>query len=155
MSERIKEGSVVSFGYVIRTQDGAVLDASTPDEPGTYLHGAGLIASGLEAALLDHAVGDELTVEVGPEDGFGAHDGSEPIIVARERFPEDLDLAVGMQCTDESESEALWIVALRDDEVVLDANHPLAGQSVVYEVTILEVRPATARERGVGEPLLD
>lgn len=155
MSERIQEGSVVSFGYVIRTQDGAVLDASTPDEPGTYLHGAGLIASGLEAALLGGAVGDELTVEVGPEDGFGAHDGSAPIIVARERFPEDLDLVVGMQCTDESESEALWIVALRDDEVVLDANHPLAGQSVVYEVTILGVRPATAREREVGEPLLD
>lgn len=155
MSDAIQDGLVVTFGYVIRGQDDEVLDASTPDEPGSYLHGAGLIAPGLEAALAGRAVGDSLTVEVGPEDGFGAHDGSAPIAVARDRFPDELELVVGMQCTDESESNDLWIVALSDDEVVLDANHPLAGQSVIYEVTVLALRPSTDREREVGEPLHD
>jgi FKBP-type peptidyl-prolyl cis-trans isomerase SlyD len=155
MSDRIQDGLVVTFGYVIRTQDDEVLDASTPDEPGTYLHGAGLIAPGLEAAMTGRAVGDNLTVEVGPEDGFGIHDGSAPISVARDRFPDELELVVGMQCTDESESNALWIVEISEDEVVLDANHPLAGQSVIYDVTVLAVRPSTDREREVGEPLHD
>ena len=153
MTDAIQDGVVVTFAYAIRTQQGEEIDASTPDEPGTYLHGAGLVAPGLEAAMSGRRPGDHFTVEVGPEDGFGAHDGSAPVVVERRRFPEEMELAVGMQCTDESESEAFWIVDLTDDEVVLDTNHPLAGQSVTYDVTVLGVRPATEHEREVGEPL--
>jgi FKBP-type peptidyl-prolyl cis-trans isomerase SlyD len=155
MSDAIQDGVVVTFAYVIRTQGDEVLDASTAEEPGSYLHGAGLLAPGLEAAMTGRVVGDNFTVEVGPEDGFGVHDGREPLAVARDRFPEGVELVVGMQCTDESESEALWVVELNEDEVLLDANHPLAGQSVIYEVTVLALRPSTAREHEVGEPLHD
>ncbi len=155
MVDFIEDGVVVMFDYVIRDASGEVLDASTDDEPGCYLHGAGNVSTGLEVALLGGRVGDTVNVVVSAEDGFGAHDGRDAFVVSRDRFPSDIDLIPGMQCSGQDPEEVLWIVDANDKEVTLDTNHPLAGQSVSYQVTIRAIRAATPDEREAGEPLID
>ncbi len=89
------DGVIVRFDYVIRDASGGLVDASTPEEPGIYLHGAENIASGLERALTGAVVGASLTVEVSPEEGFGERDARAPLVVSRELFPVDEALQVG------------------------------------------------------------
>jgi len=151
----IADGVVVTFDYVIRDSDGETVDSSSADEPGLYLHGASNIAPGLEAALAGRRVGDSLTVEVPPEEGFGVHDGQEPITVPKDVFAPGVEITMGMQCTSEAgedEPIALWVVGVTDAGVLLDRNHPLAGKTVIYDVTIAGLREATPAERAEGAP---
>ena len=157
MPETISDSVVVTFDYVIRDTDGETLDASSVEEPGVYLHGAANIAPGLEAAMSGRRVGDELTVEVEPEQGFGVHDGQEPITVPRDVFGPGVEITMGMQCTSDADADAdeplsLWVVGVTDDSVVLDRNHPLAGKTVIYDVTITGLRAASPEELSEGVP---
>jgi len=153
--DTISDDVVVTFDYVIRDTAGGTLDSSSTEEPGLYLHGADNIAPGLEAALTGRRVGDAVTAEVGPEQGFGVHDGQEPITVPRDVFAPGVEITMGMQCTsdgDADEAIPLWVVGVTDDSVVLDRNHPLAGKTVIYEVTVTGLREATPEELSEGCP---
>ncbi len=158
MPETISEGIVVTFDYVISDEEGVALDASSTEEPGIYLHGAHNIAPGLEEAMAGRRVGDSFTVEVAQERGFGEHDGQAPVVVPRAVFAPGVEITMGMQCTPEgSDGEALslWVVGVTDDEVTLDPNHPLAGKTVTYDVTITGLRDATEAEVAGGGPSTD
>ncbi|MDP6943769.1 MAG: FKBP-type peptidyl-prolyl cis-trans isomerase, partial [Myxococcota bacterium] len=129
MPETIRDGVVVAFDYVIRDEGGALLDQSTDEEPGVYLHGAANIAPGLERALMGRRVGESVTVEVPPDQGFGARDSRPTVVVPRTLFEPGLDITLGMQCIPEApdgDPTPLWVVGVTDDEVTLDPNHPLA-----------------------------
>lgn len=155
MSETIRDGVVVTFDYAMRDTEGTVLDASSAEEPGIYLHGAANIAPGLEAAMAGRQVGDRVTVEVPPEEGFGVPDGRSPVTVPRDAFEPGVEITLGMQCMPEepdAPQTALWVVGITDDIVTLDWNHPLAGKSVVYDVTITGLRDATPAELDQGAP---
>ncbi len=155
MPETIRDGVVVTFDYAIRDLEGATLDASSAEEPGVYLHGAANIAPGLEAALTGRKVGDNVTVEIPPEQGFGSHDGQTTLSVSRDAFEPGVEITLGMQCSAEEADDlhaALWVVAVTDEVVTLDTNHPLAGKVVVYEVTITGLREATPGELAQGAP---
>jgi FKBP-type peptidyl-prolyl cis-trans isomerase SlyD len=146
---KITKDSVVSIDYRLHLGDGEVVDASEPGDPLVYLHGHGETVPGLEKALEGKAAGDSLQVKVSPEEGYGRHDPEKIEEVPRSEFPEELELKVGsiLTATDDDGLEMDFLVKeMRGDSVVVDFNHPLAGKTLHFDVTVREVRAATPEE---------
>jgi FKBP-type peptidyl-prolyl cis-trans isomerase SlyD len=140
---------VVAIHYVLKDDDGDVLDSSEEGEPLSYLQGAGNIVPGLERELAGKNVGDKVSAVVEPEDGYGERTGPDPQPIPRDQFPDDADLSEGMQFFAQGpngEQLALWVVDLDDKTVVVDHNHPLAGMTLHFDVEVVSTRPATAEE---------
>lgn len=150
----VAAGRVVSIHYTLREKD-EVIDSSGGDEPMEYLHGAENIVPGLEEGLTGRSVGETLRVRVEPEKGYGRRDEQAVQQVPREAFPPDAEIEIGMQFLAEGpqgERIPVWIVAESQDEVTVDANHPLAGKVLDFEVSIAGVRDATPEELEHGHP---
>jgi FKBP-type peptidyl-prolyl cis-trans isomerase SlyD len=146
---KIANGSVVGIDYSLHLGDGNVVDKSEPGDPLTYLHGEGQIVPGLEAALEGLDVGETKQVVVDPKNGYGEHDPRGVQEVPRGAFPPDFDPKPGMALTAEGqngEPVPFSIREVRPDNVLIDLNHPLAGKTLHFEVTVREVRAATAEE---------
>ncbi|APE29684.1 peptidylprolyl isomerase [Halomonas aestuarii] len=146
---------VVTLHYVLSDQDGNVLDDSRARaQPLEYLHGHGNIMAGLERALEAQSVGAELSVTLMPADAYGLRDEALVREVGRHAFPAP-DLAPGMrfQTPGDDGPEIVTILEVRDDSVLVDTNHPLAGQTLRYRLEVLEVREATRAELAKGHPL--
>jgi len=151
----IADGLVVVLNYTLRTDEGEVIDSSTPDEPMAYLHGADNIVPGLEQALAGKAVGFAGKVSVEPEDGYGEREDLPPQAVPRAAFPADVQLAAGMQFMAEGPNDThapIWIDRIEGDQVFVDSQHPLAGKTLNFEVEVLAVRQATPNELSHGHP---
>jgi FKBP-type peptidyl-prolyl cis-trans isomerase SlyD len=152
----IAAGKVVSLRYTLRDSEGEILDATDDeDDPFAYLHGADNIVPGLERALSGRTVGEWVRVVVPAEDGYGARDGGEATAVPRSAFPDDVDLELGGRIFAHGpggEPIPLWIVAVADDEVMVDPNHPLAGLELHFDVEVTAIRDATPEEREHGHP---
>ncbi|MEQ6918236.1 FKBP-type peptidyl-prolyl cis-trans isomerase [Halomonas aquatica] len=146
---------VASLHYVLSDQDGNVLDDSRArQQPLEYLHGHGNIMAGLERALEGQSAGAELSVTLMPADAYGLRDEALVREVGRHAFPAP-DLAPGMrfQTPGDDGPEIVTILEVRDDSVLVDTNHPLAGQTLRYRLEVLEVREATRAELAKGHPL--
>lgn len=140
--------TVVTMHYTLTDDSGAVLDSSSGGDPLTYLHGHQNIIPGLEKALEGKETGYSGKVTVPPTEGYGEKDPQAMFKAPREHFPPDLELAVGLRVfADGPEGRiALTVVELTDGGAVLDANHPLAGKTLHFDVEITEVRAATEDE---------
>ena len=147
----IEDKRVVLMDYKLTDNDGNVIDQSEK-EPLAYLHGSGQIIPGLEKELAGKTVGDELKVTVSPEEGYGEFDQSLLTKVEKQHLAGIPNLEVGMQVQGESpEGVAVFTVKeITDTEVTLDANHPLAGQTLNFDVKVVEVREATEEELSHG-----
>jgi FKBP-type peptidyl-prolyl cis-trans isomerase SlyD len=144
---QVAKEKVVRIHYTLTDEQGDLLDSSEGHEPLTYLHGAGTIVPGLESALEGKAAGDKLTVTVPPEEGYGSRDDELIQAVPRDRFPaEDLEVGMRFHARGEDDSRIVTITAIDDQNVTVDANHPLAGVTLAFDVTVVEVRDATAEE---------
>ncbi len=146
---KIASGHVVEIDYSLHLGDGRVVDASEPGEPLTYLHGQGQIVPGLESALEGLSGGEKKQVVVEPGEGYGDHDPSGVQEVPRAAFPPDFDPKPGMELTAEGPNGEAVPFAIREvkpDAVVIDLNHPLAGKTLHFDVTVREVRAASAEE---------
>jgi FKBP-type peptidyl-prolyl cis-trans isomerase SlyD len=150
---KVGKGSVVGIDYSLHLGDGKVIDQSEPGSPLSYLHGEGQIVPGLERAIEGMAVGDSKKVVVAPEDGYGTHDPGGVHEVPRDAFPPGLTPEVGMQLTargPQGEAVPFTVHQVRDDAVVVDLNHPLAGKTLHFEITVKDVRDATPEEKEHG-----
>ena len=150
---QIQDDCVVSIHYTLTNGDGEELDSSIGQDPLVYLHGAGNIIPGLESALAGGSAGDKLEVTVAPEDGYGEVDQDLIRKVPREAFAGVERVEPGMQFQTQSPSGQVMRVTVResnDQEVLIDANHPLAGQTLYFSVTVEEVRSATEEELAHG-----
>jgi FKBP-type peptidyl-prolyl cis-trans isomerase SlyD len=150
---KIGNGNVVGIDYSLHLGDGRVVDASAPGEPLTYLHGEGQIVPGLESALEGLAVGDQKKVMVAPADGYGEHDPRGIQEVPKDAFPAGFDPQVGMELTAEGpngEPVPFTIREVRPQTILIDLNHPLAGKTLHFDVTVREVRAATDEEKAHG-----
>jgi FKBP-type peptidyl-prolyl cis-trans isomerase SlyD len=150
---KIEKNSVVRIDYRLHLGDGQVLDASEPDEPLTYLHGGGQIVPGLEEALGGLESGASTQVVVAPANGYGEHDPRGVQKVGRGVFPDGFSPEVGMMLTAEGpdgEQVPFTVKEVGPDSVVIDLNHPLAGKTLHFDVTVREVRTATADEIAHG-----
>ena len=146
---------VVSFHYTLRNPEGRILDTSQGGDPIVFLEQAGMIIDGLDDALQQLPAGTKSTIEVPSAKGYGAHDPSQVQPVPRDRIPVEGDLKIGDQFQTGSDAGApvVTVVGIEEDKVILDANHPMAGLDLTFEVEVLQERPATAEELTEGKPL--
>ena len=149
---RIQSGRVVRMHYTLRDEDGATIETSRGRDPLAYLHGTGQLIAGLEKALDGSEAGLQTAVTVGPKDAYGEKDPAAVIRAAREDFPPEIELAPGVEVQAETPDGPITftVVSVDEKEAVLDANHPLAGKTLTFDVEVLEVRPATAEEMEHG-----
>ena len=140
--------NVVTFHYTLRDPSGRVLDMSNAGQPVSYLEGAGQIIDGLEEQLRGVGAGTKQRVQVPAAKAYGLPDTSLVQTVSRALLPVEGELKVGDQFQTEPDRFApvVTITALAGDQVTLDANHPLAGVDLTFDVEIVEVRAATAEE---------
>lgn len=147
---KIKEGVVVSLDYTLRLDDGEIIDSSEGEAPLQYLQGHGQIIPGLEKALVGLTVGDSKKVVVPPAEAYGDVDMEAFEIVPRSMFPEDITLKEGLELSlrdvETDEPFEASVAEIREKEVMLDFNHPLAGKTLHFDVHIAALRPASAEE---------
>jgi len=145
---QIGDQKVVTLHYTLKDNEGTVIDQSE-DGSFAYLHGARNIIPGLESALAGKSAGDEVTVSVLPEEGYGARDDSMLQQVPKSMFEDDSQIAVGSQFHAQGPNGEMLVVTvmeIHDEHVVVDGNHPLAGVELNFDVTIVEVRDASEEE---------
>jgi len=145
---QIEKHAVVTLAYTLKDANDRIIDQSD-DGSFCYLHGASNIIPGLENALTGKAAGDELTVSVPPEEGYGVHDAGKTQAVPREMFPVEEEIVPGMQFHaqgPDGHQLVVTVVKVEDNHVTVDGNHPLAGVQLNFDVKVLEVREATGEE---------
>ena len=137
----------LTFHYTLRNRAGRILDTSRGAEPLACLEGAGQIIEGLESSLREMHPGEKRAVVVPAERGYGAREEAMVQKIPRSRLPVD-DVKVGdqFQTGPDRQDPVVTIVAIEGDDVVLDANHPLAGEELHFDVELMAVRPATPEE---------
>jgi len=149
---KIANGKVVSIHYKLQSDTGETLDSSEGREPLAYLQGHGNIISGLENALVDKGVGDKLKVSVKPEEGYGERSDELVHSVPLSEFEDASQIQVGTRIrveTNHGEHIAV-VTSIEDDVAKIDLNHPLAGETLHFDVEIMEVRDATEEELSHG-----
>ena len=149
---QIESNSVVTLHYTLKDNDGKIIDQSD-DGSFLYLHGAMNIIPGLENALTGKAAGDELSVSVTPEQGYGVKDPARIQEVPKEMFEGNDDIQIGVQFHAEGPdgtAVVVTVVEIKDDVVVIDGNHALAGVDLNFDVKIVEVRAASEEEVSHG-----
>ena len=147
----VENGKVVSFHYTLTNAQGDVLDQSQ-EHPMPYLHGAGNIIPGLEKELAGKKVGDKLTVNVPAAEAYGEYHEQLVNDVPREAFQGVDQIEPGMQFQANTPEgvQVITVKAENGETVTVDANHPLAGQDLNFDVEIVEVREATEEESAHG-----
>ena len=148
----IEKDKVVSIDYTLTGENGQVLDSSEGREPLAYLHGAGNIIPGLEQALEGKNEGDQLNVSIPPDQAYGTRDERMVQPVPRAAFRGVNDIRPGMQFQANTNAgpRLITVVDVAGDQVTIDANHPLAGATLNFDVTIRNVRDATEQEKSHG-----
>ncbi len=146
---KIESDCVVSIHYTLKDEDNEVIDSSVDSEPLMYLHGHHQIVAGLERALLGKSPGENLSVTVAPADGYGEYDPTLTTEVDKKNFPEGASLDVGEVFEFSQEGDNSILVRITDvqgDKITVDANHPLSGMSLFFEVQVVDVRAASPEE---------
>lgn len=140
---------VVSLAYLLQDSEGAVIDSADESEPLQYIHGFGQIIPGLERCLYGMALGEVKDVIVEPGEAYGEYDPEAYELVSLEWFSGGDSLEEGMSVEledDAGEVIEAHVAEIRNDGVLLDFNHPLAGETLYFQVKIADLRQATAEE---------
>ena len=148
----ITRDSVVTIHYTLKDVEGAVIDSSASGEPLAYLHGHGNIVPGLERELTGRNAGEELSVSVSPAEGYGEYDKELVQSVPRRALRGIKDVQPGMHLHAQTEAgtRTVTVTRIQGDMVTLDANHPLAGKNLNFDIQIEDVRQATEEELSHG-----
>jgi FKBP-type peptidyl-prolyl cis-trans isomerase SlyD len=150
---KISKNSVVSIDYTLRDGAGEVLDQSQAGDPLVYLHGYEQIVPGLEAALSGKASGERVVAVIEPAQAYGEKSGVAAVKVPRTGLPPGMEVEVGMALdaqNAEGDDLTLWITRVDASDVYVTEDHPLAGITLHFDVTIREVREATKDELSHG-----
>ncbi len=151
---QISKNKVVTIDYTLKDDSGKIIDTSKGEgrEALVYLHGASNLIPGLENALEGKGAGDELSVTIAPEDAYGARDQSKIFDIPKARFG-DQEIQVGARYNasgPEGDTVVLSVVEVKEDSVMVDANHPLAGMQLSFDVKVMDIRDATEEEISHG-----
>lgn len=149
MNMKIVKNTVVTLDYNVTDTDGVVVDAGR--EPLIYLHGGyDDIFPKIEEVLQDKGIGESVQVKLQPDEAFGDYDETLIQIEPRDAFPDTLEVGMqfegGAEGSDEDDFMLYRVTDIAADKVVVDGNHPLAGQALIFTCTVTEVRPASAVE---------
>lgn len=149
---QISNDLVGSIHYTLKNAEGEVLDSSEGQEPLEYVHGKGNIVIGLEKALEGKSVGDKLSVEVTPEEGYGEYDDTLIQELPKEMFSGVEDIEVGMEFHAQTQDgmQVIEVIKVDGETITVNGNHPMAGKSLHFEVEVTNVREATEDELSHG-----
>jgi len=142
MTQKVKKGDTIMFHYTGRFKDGKVFYSSQERNPIPVKVGVGKIIKGLEKAVLGMKPGEKKTVTIKPEEGYGHYNEDLLIEMPEEKIPENISPQEGMQfqLTDEEGQELPVVVKeVLDNAIKLDANHPLAGKTIVFDLELIEI----------------
>ncbi len=144
----VSRNRVVSIEYMLSVPDGSVLDTSRGDEPISYVHGTGTLVEALEAAMEGKGPSDTISLTLPPEKAYGVRDDSIVFTLPRSQFGADDQPEIGTQVMlqGDGDGHVVTVVAMDENEVTVDGNHPLAGLTLHFDVEILDVREATEEE---------
>ncbi len=137
---QVATGDTVRVHYTGTLDDGTEFDTSTDRDPIAFMIGGGQVLPGFENALVGMTEGETKSITLSPEDAYGPHDPELLHAVERERIPDEIDLKVGalLQAGDAQSNEiTLRVVEVSDEMATLDANHPLAGETLTFELTMV------------------
>jgi len=148
----IAAARVASIHYTLTDDEGRIIDQSRESHPLRYFHGAGNLIPGLEKALAGKRAGDALQVDVRPEEAYGVRNEAMVQLLPRQAFQGVDTIEPGMQFEAASERGPLLVtvVEVGEDQVRIDGNHPLAGQTLHFDVRVVDVREATEDEKQSG-----
>jgi peptidylprolyl isomerase len=135
-------GDLVTISYRGTLDDGSVFDESTPEEPLQFTAGGEEVIEGLTNAVIGMNVGDKKRIVIEPEQAYGDYDSELEQTVERSELPEDAEVGDQLTATaedDEEEEFPVWVVEINETEAVLDANHPLAGETLIFEIELLAI----------------
>ncbi len=148
----VTKNAVVTMDYALTNPEGEVLDTSEGRGPLSYLHGAGNIIPGLEDALEGKAQGEHVSAVIDAKDAYGERDESRVVDLPRDRFSgvETIEPGMQFQAQVDGGTQILTVQSATDETVTVDANHPLAGVTLTFEVDIRDVREASEQELETG-----
>jgi FKBP-type peptidyl-prolyl cis-trans isomerase SlyD len=148
----IKKNDIVSLSYTLKNSDGVEIDKAGAEDAMNYLHGAGNIVPGLEEEIEKLKVGDKKNIIVSPEKGYGDVDPKLMLKVARSNFPADMDIKPGMQFSSEmsGKKNIFTVEGIDGDDINVNGNHPLAGQTLHFNIQVIAIRDATEEELSHG-----
>jgi peptidylprolyl isomerase len=137
-----KKGDTVKVHYTGTLDDGTMFDTSAEREPLKFTVGGGEVIAGFDTAVIEMSVGDKKVTVIPAEQAYGEHSKDLVTDVDRERFPADMELEIGQQLQvglQDGNQAVVMIVDLSDTSVTLDANHPLAGQQLTFEIELIAI----------------
>ncbi len=137
-----KKGDTVSVHYTGKLEDDTVFDSSTGGDPLSFEIGSGQIIPGFEQGVIGMSPGDTKTVDIAPEQAYGPYRDDQVIEVGVEKLPDDIDPEVGQRLQVQQQNGQTAVVTVKeiaDGAVKLDANHPLAGKNLTFEIELVDV----------------
>lgn len=137
----IKDGDTVKVHYTGSLADGTVFDSSRERVPLEFVMGKGMLIPGFEAAIMGKETGDTVSVRIPPAEGYGDVDPDLVFTVARAQVPSHIIPEPGLQLQLSSDEGAMDVVVVEagEDEIILDANHPLAGKELNFEIEVVSI----------------
>lgn len=139
---QVKSGDKVKVHYKGTLNDGSVFDSSEGREPLEFVVGSGQVIPGFDNAVMGLAVGESKSVNIPSEEAYGPYQENMVLAIEKDKFPEGLNLTVGEQLQIPSQSGQPIVVVIKevaDDKVTLDANHPLAGEDLNFNIELVEI----------------
>jgi len=137
-----KAGDTVRIQYTGTLSDGTQFDSNVGGEPLQFTLGSGEVIRGLDSRIPGMTVGESATIAIASDEAYGPHDPAKIQKVPRDRVPAEVDLQVGMQLgarTESGQQIAFTVVDLTEDELTIDANHPLAGKDLTFDIQLVEI----------------
>ncbi len=150
---KIRNDVVVTIEYTVKDKKGNIIDSSDDNEALSFIQGTGKVFDGLEAALMGRSSGERLSISLEPDQAYGARNEELVKQIPRERFNLDGQIQPGMKFKTKKEDRVMTVTVteVTDDQVTVDANHPLAGVSIDIDLVIISVREAIEEELRSGE----
>jgi len=141
--QQVKKGDTVNIHYHGRLTDGTTFDTSDGREPLEFTVGSGQVIPGFDNAVMEMKVGDKKTVTIPANEAYGQRNEAMILEFPKSNFPEDMNPEVGMQLQmgdDQGQIFPVSVVEVKDETVVLDANHQLAGQDLVFDMELVNIK---------------
>jgi FKBP-type peptidyl-prolyl cis-trans isomerase 2 len=139
--KKVETNSTVSVNYTGRLEDGSIFDSSMTEgrEPLKATLGQGQLIKGFENGLHEMSVGDKKTVEILPEDAYGEYNDYMVQEVPKEQMPGEVEIGMGLQAETQMGPINFVVKEIKDEVVILDANHPLAGKKLIFDLEVVDI----------------
>jgi peptidylprolyl isomerase len=139
---KVKNGDTIKIHYTGKLDDGTTFDTSLEGDPLEFTIGEHEVIPGMEDAVIGMEPGDERTVTIPSDEAYGPYHEEMVVVVDRKEFPEEMEIQVDQQLSvvlEDEQSIIVTVTEITDDSVTLDANHPLAGENLVFDIHLVEI----------------